>query len=56
MLFLPECIFCDKLDKRIDTKTERLVKFQSWKHKEPACKQIESRVKALDRKTQYAEF
>ena len=29
------------------------VKFQSWKHKEPAWKQNESRAKALDRITLY---
>ena len=49
MLFPPECIFCIQLEIKVGGKTERIVKFQSWNHKEPAWKQVEPRAKALNK-------
>lgn len=42
-LFPNQCIFCDKAKSEFKGKTEKLTKFQSWKHKEPAWKVIEPR-------------
>ena len=46
-LFPPECIFCEKLQIKVSGKTERPIKFLSWKHKEPAWKDIESQAMEL---------
>ena len=32
-LFPPDCIFCDKVERKVHGKTERPVKFTSWQHK-----------------------
>lgn len=43
-IFPPERIFCEKVEmKGVYRKTERPVKFSSWKSKENAWQQIESR-------------
>ncbi len=41
-LFSPECIFCARLEIKVHGKTERPIKFTSWKHKEAAWKEIKS--------------
>ena len=51
-LFLPECIFCEKLELRSCGKTERCVKFPMFMDKngalkEPTWKQIEPLALAL---------
>ena len=40
-VFSRECIFCENLEIKAYGKTERPVKFASWKHKESAWQQIE---------------
>jgi anthranilate/para-aminobenzoate synthase component II len=40
-------MFCERLEIQVSGKTERPIKFISWKHKEPAWKQIESQVLEL---------
>lgn len=46
-LFQPECIFCEKLEVKIKGKTERRIKFPSFKGKEPTWAQIEPRALEL---------
>jgi hypothetical protein len=47
-IFPPECIFCDKVEiKDGGRKTERAVVFSSWKKKENAWEQIESRAEKM---------
>lgn len=47
-IFPPECIFCDKIEiKDGDRKTERAENFSSWKNKENAWQQIESRAEKM---------
>ena len=47
-LFPPQCIFCEKVEiKRSDRKTERPQLFSSWRNKENAWEQIESKAEKL---------
>lgn len=48
-LFPPECIFCQKIEIKAgkDRKTERAEGFTSWKNKENAWEQIESRAEKM---------
>ncbi|KAG0717281.1 hypothetical protein GWK47_054755 [Chionoecetes opilio] len=39
-LFPPECMFCEKFEIKVSGKTERPIKFLSWKHKEPAWNRV----------------
>ncbi len=48
-LFSPECIFCARLEIKVHGKTERPIKFTSWKHKEAAWKEIKSQALDLGR-------
>ena len=48
-LFPPECIFCEKLERKVHDKTERPVKFASWKHKGSAWQHIGPQALALGR-------
>ena len=54
-LFPPECIFCEKMEIKVNGKTERPIKFASWKHKESACQQIEPQALALGRTHLYRQ-
>lgn len=47
LLFPHECIFCEKLERKVHDKTERPVTFASWKHKDSAWQQIEPQSLAL---------
>jgi hypothetical protein len=54
-LFPPECMFCEKLEIKVSGKTERPIKFLSWKHKEPAWKSIESQALELGKTRLYRQ-
>lgn len=54
-LFLPECIFCEKFEIKVKGKTERPVRFASWKHKDSAWQQIELQAKELGQTRLYRQ-
>ncbi|KAG0720919.1 hypothetical protein GWK47_047475 [Chionoecetes opilio] len=54
-LFPPECMFCEKFEIKVSGKTERPIKFLSWKHKEPAWKSIESQALELGKTCLYRQ-
>ena len=46
-LFPAECIFCNKVRLKIKGTTESLIKFASWKNRDPPWKNIESRAREM---------
>ena len=52
-LFPNHCIFCEKVEIKVRGRTERPVKFQSWKHKEPAWKLIAPRAQEMNKEALY---
>lgn len=52
-LFPQDCIFCDKVEKKVHGKTERPGKFTSWRHKDSSWEQIEHQALALGHTSLY---
>ena len=47
-IFPPECIFCETIERKIGKKTERPMKFSSFKNRENGWEQIESHALVLE--------
>ncbi|KAG0712094.1 hypothetical protein GWK47_002151 [Chionoecetes opilio] len=54
-LFPPECMFFEKFEIKVSGKTERPIKFLSWKHKEPAWRSTESQALELGKTRLYRQ-